>query len=213
MDKRHLRITELFYEIYCDTKIGTCSANSLPSRRLARLAAKHAYNTPSHLPLEPFKPSEDTCQYNNPSTIQRMRHKIANQIQEKLRKDLEECWSAFYLQDASVDLKQHDNEFHGVSYVDFKTGKLCNRFLGVVKKTKRGTVGQIDAFLECCQRLYPESEKVKQDQILSLMKKARGELNKTFVGEDESNGNNLPLKEVGDKPNFNDVVDFDNFEF
>ena len=90
-----------------------------------------------------------------------------------LRHKLENAWAAFHFQDASVDLRQRDNEFHGVSYVDFKTGKLEHGFTGVVEKPERGAIGQVKAFEQCISRLYPKSEQVKPEDVWRLFRETR----------------------------------------
>ena len=55
------------------------------------------------------------------SKLQRIRHHIAKVGWDRLRRQLENAWSASYQQDGSVDLRQHDNEFHSASRVDWNT--------------------------------------------------------------------------------------------
>ena len=92
-----------------------------------------------------------------------------------MRNTLENAWVDFRFQDASVDLRQRDNEFHGASYVDFKTGKLIHGFTGVVEKPKRGALGQVEAFQQCISGLYPESKQIKLENVWELFRQHRQE--------------------------------------
>ena len=117
---------------------------------------------------------------------------------------LEKAWSVYYCQDASVDLKQTDNEFHCCSYVDFQTGKLKHEFLGAVEKPSRGAKGQVEAFQECILRLYPEQKRIPPGEIFNTMKKAREESMKV---EDEP----ISILDLAQKPGgFEEEIDFEN---
>ena len=124
----------------------------------------------------------------------------------KLRHDLENSWAAFHWQYASVDLRQRDNEFHGASYVDFKSGKLKHAFTGVVEKSKRGAISQIQAFKQCISRLYPQSEKVKPQDVWKLFREHR-EKHLNDLGEDVNE--EIEWKEHEPAPGFDDDDEVD----
>ena len=121
--------------------------NSLPSRRLSRKVAAHVARLGSS-PFEKYRPTIEELRYNNPTSIARIRHLIADHGRQKLRHELERLWAVFHFQDASVDLRNRDNEFHGVDYINYRTGRLEHAFTGVIQKPSRGTKGQIEAFLQ-----------------------------------------------------------------
>jgi len=200
------RVLELAYEIYTDAHIGTCSAWSLPQRRLSRKVAAHVSRLESNA-FVPYTPKQNDLMYNNPVRIAEIRHEIANHLRNKLRTDLQKAWACYYLQDASVDLKQHDNEFHMACYVDWETGELKNSFCGVVEKHERGAKGQISAFKECLSRLYPDSVKVNPDDIFKMILTSREEKIKESIKQKET----VLSEQVPKEDNFDDIVDFENF--
>ena len=97
---------------------------------------------------------------------------------------MENAWAACHFQDASVDLRQRDNEFHGASYVAVKTGNLIHGFTVVVEKSRRGAFGQVEAFQQCISRLYLESKQIKSENVWKFFRQHRQERLNT-LGDDD----------------------------
>ena len=157
--------------------------------------------------FSPYNPSVEDVRYNNRKTISRIRHSIANMGRKNLRNKLENAWATFHFQDASVDLRQRDNEFHGASYVDFKTGKLIHGFTGVVEKPRRGALGQVEAFQQCISRLYPESKQIKPENVWELFRQHRQEHLNTLG--DDGLDDEMDRKETEAAPGFDDDDEID----
>lgn len=99
-----------------------------------------------------------------------------------------------YIQDASVDLSNIDNEFHSVRYIDYFTGVCYTKFLCLVEKPRSGAQGQVDAFRSAISSLFFDQPEVKKENILELIKE--NHCNKIEEYTRELIGNSTEIQEL-----------------
>ena len=141
--------------------------------------------------------------------MKRIRSMIENHGNKKLYNDLKEAWGCWHAQDGSFDLRQRTNEFHMVSYVDFKTGKLKEGFSRIIQKPARGAISQIEAFKQCIISMMPKIEQVKEDQIWELFRNDRENLRTLSSSVDDESyiPDNMPVQWFDDVINWSSVLE------
>ena len=152
-----IKIWDIFITIFSDSKIGTISLWSMPTRMLSRNIIE---NQDLKGEFTPYEPTALDLQYLNESTLSDMRHHIANEARRQVVDKLSKAWSVYHIQDGSVSNKQDDNYFQAAKYVDFYTGEMKYVFTGVVLKEDYGAKGQVKCMEKCLARLYPEEKKL-----------------------------------------------------
>ena len=136
------KVLHNMYDVYNDSKRGTLSAWSWPSRRMARNAACIAENLKGE--FLPYTPSLGDAQYTNPVHHRECLSCIADCGKEDLVKGLDQALAIAVKVDGHVDAYQTENKTVAVSYITNK-GDLVTSFVSTEKPIERGARGMLGA--------------------------------------------------------------------
>jgi len=151
------------YEVAADYKIATVSAWSYPIRYAA---SQMGANLPLSGAFVPYNPSSIDFAYLTPSKHQEFGSLLADEVREKLYKEIDEGWACTWMQDGSMDLGTIENEFHAVRYVT-KNGELKSGFAGLVEKEEEGAAGQTLCYKQMLVSLIPKSFSVTVENVFN----------------------------------------------
>jgi len=121
-----VRLKNDMYDVYNDSKRGTLSAWSWPSRTLARHAAESCPDNGTE-PFTPYQPTVEQMQYCNPGHHHECLKYNAECRREDTVKELEGALAVCVKVDGHVDAYQISNQV-AVKIV-LENGKLINRFV------------------------------------------------------------------------------------
>ena len=141
-DKLYKKVLHNMYDVYNDSKRGTLSAWSWPSRCMARNAACATENLKGE--FLPYAPSLFDAQYTNPVHHRECLNCIADCGKEDLVKNLDQALAIAVKVDGHVDAYQTENKTVAVSYIT-NQGDLITCFVSSEKPTERGARGMLGA--------------------------------------------------------------------
>ena len=130
------------YDVYNDSKRGTLSAWSWPSRCMARNAACATESLNGE--FLSYTPSLFDAQYTNPVHHRECLNCIADCGKEDLVKNLDQALAIAVKVDGHVDAYQTENKTVAVSYIS-KKGDLVTSFVSSEKPIERGARGMLGA--------------------------------------------------------------------
>ena len=177
-------LIELAIDVHNDSQVMTLSANSWPSRSLAKLYANQQISAYQENGLDAnfksFEPSANYLHHRNPVVYREMLDTVAAVVMEKTLENLRKS-VCFALQvDGSVDKCTVDNKFVTARYLNEEKA-LKNIFLGETHSEIRGADGLLNSVLNLFQKL--EITDVLKEKLTGL----------TTDGESVNTGKNAGL--------------------
>lgn len=94
---------------------------------------------------------------------------IADHWRQQLAEELSKDWACWWVQDGSFDVCQNENYFNMVRSVDFKTGKLKTKFVGLQEQEGHGAEGQKDCMLRAILSLFPDQKEITFENLNDLI--------------------------------------------
>jgi len=147
-EKLYQKVLYNMYDVYNDSKRGTLSAWSWPSRCMARNAAMEADKIGEY---RPYCPKLSQAQYTNPVHHRECLKCIAKCGKEDLALNLNESWAVSVKVDGHVDAYQTENKAIAVTYVT-KEGDLVTAFVSTEKPNRTWCQGCCRSSKECIQQ-------------------------------------------------------------
>lgn len=177
-------LIEMAVDVYNDSRQLTLSANSWPSRSLAKMHTDIQIASYKDNGLDAqfvkLNPSPELLQYRNPVIYREMLDVVSSLTMEKVIKELEKADSFAIQIDGSCDKYGVDNKFVTARFIS-EDKEMRSIFLGESKSIKRGAEGLLDAVKILFEDL--EIESLAKEKLTSL----------TTDGENANTGKNSGL--------------------
>ena len=138
------RIGKLIIQVYNDAKNLAISAFTWPSRVVAsEIAHTFDYNSP----FKEYDASVFDLQYVTPTSHQELLKIIVQTDLPRFKQEIDDCLTASFRCDASMDRTQKDNEFMLLNVIN-KNGNELLRYVGLGHVKNRGAKGHLEALKE-----------------------------------------------------------------
>lgn len=154
-----LKISKLLVTVFNDSKRGTLSAWSWPSREVVSLICNQL---DPEKKFQSYKPKEGDLQYINPGTHSVLLRHIVQADIPNLKSKLKSCIAISPRVDGSVDRNQIDN-IHVLFKIVLENGDSEIMFMGFEEPTQKGAIGYYEAIKNSVKRF------VDWNEVLSLV--------------------------------------------